>query len=53
MKMSAIPFGITDWSQVERTEHRGERGVAYHRTRQFGTIRCAGQCARLPGRSLV
>jgi hypothetical protein len=24
---------------VERTEHRGERGVAYWRTRQFGDIR--------------
>jgi quercetin dioxygenase-like cupin family protein len=39
MKMSGIPFGITDWSQVERTEHQGERGLAYWRTRQFGPIR--------------
>src|SRR6185436_9597710 len=39
VQMSAIPFGTTDWSQVERTEHKGERGVAYWRTRHFGAIR--------------
>ena len=39
MKLSDIPFGITDWSTVERTEHRGERGVAHWRTRHFGEIR--------------
>jgi hypothetical protein len=39
MQMSAIPFGTTDWSQVERIEHQGERGRAYWRTRQFGEIR--------------
>ena len=39
MKISAIPFGTTDWSSVERIEHKGERGVAYWRTRQFGDIR--------------
>lgn len=39
MNLSAIPFGTTDWSAVERTEHRGERGVAHWRTRQFGDIR--------------
>jgi hypothetical protein len=37
--MSGIPFGITDWSQVERTEHKGESGLAYWRTQQFGAIR--------------
>ena len=37
--MSAIPFGPPDWSQVERTEHRGETGLAYWRTRHFGNIR--------------
>ena len=37
--MSSIPFGTTDWSQVERIEHRGERGSAYWRTRNFGSIR--------------
>lgn len=39
MQMADIPFGTTDWSQVEPSEHKGERGVAYWRTRQFGGIR--------------
>jgi len=39
MKMSAIPFGTTDWSTVEPTEHAGDTGKAIWRTRQFGDIR--------------
>jgi len=39
MKMSDIPFGTTDWSTVEATEHKGETGMAYWRTRNFGDIR--------------
>jgi quercetin dioxygenase-like cupin family protein len=39
MEMSGIPFGTTDWSAVERTEHKGETGTSYWRTRQFGAIR--------------
>lgn len=39
MKMANIPFGITDWSKIERTEHKGERGIAYWRTKEFGGIR--------------
>ena len=39
MQMSGIAFDTTDWSQVERTEHAGERGVAYWRTKTFGGIR--------------
>ena len=39
MNMSGIPFGTTDWSQVERTEHKGVTGLAYWRTREFGGIR--------------
>lgn len=39
MLMSGIPFGTTDWSAVDPTEHKGETGVAYWRTRQFGEIR--------------
>ncbi|HEY5291118.1 MAG TPA: DHCW motif cupin fold protein [Burkholderiales bacterium] len=39
MDMTGIPFGTADWSEVERTEHTGERGLAYWRTRQFGSIR--------------
>jgi mannose-6-phosphate isomerase class I len=39
MDMTGIPFATTDWSELERTEHTGERGLAYWRTRQFGSIR--------------
>lgn len=39
MQISGVPFTITDWSQVEPTEHKGETGVAYSRTQQFGEIR--------------
>lgn len=39
MQMTGIPFGTTDWSKVEPTEHKGERGFAYWRTQQFGSIR--------------
>lgn len=39
MQMSNIPFGTTDWSAVDRTEHKGETGIAYWRTRAFGGIR--------------
>ena len=34
-----IPFGTTDWSLIERTEHKGETGLAYWRTQIFGSIR--------------
>jgi hypothetical protein len=39
MEMSGIPFGTTDWSAIEPSEHRGEFGTAAWRTRQFGAIR--------------
>lgn len=39
MKISGIPFGITDWSAIERTEHAGDTGFAYWRTQRFGEIR--------------
>ena len=39
MQLNDIPFGTTDWSTVETTEHPGESGTARSRTRQFGTIR--------------
>ena len=39
MIMSNIPFGTTNWDEVERTEHPGETGTAYWRTREFGGIR--------------
>ena len=39
MKMTGIPFGLSDWSKVERTEHAGTSGMAYWHTRQFGDLR--------------
>jgi quercetin dioxygenase-like cupin family protein len=39
MQIADIPFGTTDWSGVERTEHKGETGMAYWRTQHFGGIR--------------
>jgi quercetin dioxygenase-like cupin family protein len=39
MKIDHIPFGTTDWSRVERTEHKGETGMAYWRSCRFGDIR--------------
>ncbi|WP_441258093.1 DHCW motif cupin fold protein [Vibrio sp. Vf1514] len=39
MDIENIPFGVTDWSNVEATEHLGEMGVAYWRTKHFGQLR--------------
>ena len=39
MQISDIPFGITNWADIEQTEHKGETGTAFWRTRQFGAIR--------------
>ena len=39
MQISGFPFGTTDWSKIERTEHTGERGCAYWRTQNFEGIR--------------
>ncbi|KHS68069.1 DHCW motif cupin fold protein [Pectobacterium versatile] len=39
MDMKNIPFGTTDWSQIEPTEHRGDTGIAYWRTQHFDNIR--------------
>jgi len=39
MKLEGIPFGTTDWSAVAPTEHKGEVGLAYWRTRNFPDIR--------------
>jgi quercetin dioxygenase-like cupin family protein len=39
MKIENVPFTQVDWSTVETTTHPGETGVAYWKTRQFGTIR--------------
>jgi quercetin dioxygenase-like cupin family protein len=39
MDMKNIPFGITDWSQIAPTEHKGDTGVATWRTRHFDSLR--------------
>jgi hypothetical protein len=39
MQMKDIPFGVTDWSRITPTEHKGESGTATWRTCQFGEIR--------------
>jgi hypothetical protein len=33
--MYTIPFNHIDWSDVPKTEHRGERGTAYWQTLNF------------------
>jgi hypothetical protein len=39
MRMAGIPFGTTDWSGIEPTQHAGETGSATWRTRHFGDLR--------------
>lgn len=39
MKLTDIPFDVTDWSTIAPTEHMGETGVATWRTRHFGPVR--------------
>jgi hypothetical protein len=39
MKLTDIPFGVTDWSAVERVEYPGETGVATWQTVRFGELR--------------
>ncbi len=34
-----IPFQIIDWSKIEKTEHKGESGVAYWQTLQLDGLR--------------
>jgi len=39
MKIPALPFTVTDWSQVPATEHPGETGLALWRTLDIGELR--------------
>lgn len=39
MQLSTFTFNVTEWSEIEPTEHKGEYGIAYWRTRGFGGIR--------------
>lgn len=36
MNIAPFPFQITNWAQIEKTEHYGETGIAYWRTQYFG-----------------
>ena len=36
MKISDIPFGTTDWSQIAPERHHGDAGEAIWRTQLFG-----------------
>jgi hypothetical protein len=37
--VSNIPFQNIDWTNIEKTEHKGETGVAYWQTIQFPGLR--------------
>lgn len=39
MEMKDIPFGLTNWSAIVPSEHKGETGTALWRTQQFGSLR--------------
>jgi mannose-6-phosphate isomerase class I len=39
MKTANIPFQNIDWSNVPKTEHKGETGISYWRTVQFEGLR--------------
>jgi quercetin dioxygenase-like cupin family protein len=39
MKLPAVPFTFTDWSQVEAVEHRGETGTSYWWVYEQGGLR--------------
>lgn len=39
MHLTDIPFGVTEWRAIAPTEHPGDAGTAWWRTRQFGSVR--------------
>ncbi|HEX5475861.1 MAG TPA: DHCW motif cupin fold protein [Vicinamibacterales bacterium] len=39
MRIQGIPFELTNWDDVEATDHPGASGTARWRTRQLGEIR--------------
>jgi quercetin dioxygenase-like cupin family protein len=39
MQLSGFPFAVTDWSGIERTEHKGATGTSFWRTLQCGDVR--------------
>ena len=39
MENPTIPFQSIDWTEIERTEHKGETGTAYWQSKQFDGLR--------------
>ncbi|MDX9946139.1 MAG: DHCW motif cupin fold protein [Bacteroidales bacterium] len=39
MNNKNIPFQTVDWSNIPKTEHKGETGIAYWQTLQFEGLR--------------
>jgi len=39
MNRKNIPFQTVDWSDIPKTEHKGETGIAYWQTLQFEGLR--------------
>ncbi|OTG67330.1 DHCW motif cupin fold protein [Acinetobacter silvestris] len=39
MQLNNIPFGTTNWNEIEPIKHNGEQGYALWRTQQFDHIR--------------
>lgn len=37
--MSNIPFQTIDWTLIEKSEHKGESGVAFWQTKQYDGLR--------------
>jgi hypothetical protein len=39
MRIEGIPFGTTNWSEIDPTHHAGTKGSATWRTQTFGIVR--------------
>ena len=39
MNLNNIPFQLTNWESVPKVEHKGDTGVAFWQTLQFGELR--------------
>jgi len=39
VRITDIPFSVTNWPDIERLEYPGETGIAYWQTQQFGSLR--------------
>ena len=37
--MSSIPFQTINWEEIPKTEHKGETGISYWQTLQYGGLR--------------